>query len=349
MRMPGRVFWGVVLLLTLLALGGCGGRTPAPSPTSAPVAQVAASQPTIAGAEGYTFKLHHAPGTTTYTVAREESVVTLENSVNDAPLTRDHRETLALPASYVLDITGLGVNLAPYRAVMEAIIRREYLIEGNANRPVESMVTLQAQPRTCAVFTLRWDELWDQNALDVLQGDTVIASAPFNVLTSAKLSIASETQTPCDAPSPTETAPPPTPMPAAPEAKGTTSIGEGPTIPAASPESLALVEDYIASLNRRDFQRAYGLLHPVYQERLPYEGYLRGYDPLVRIEAHEVETMPVSKYKDIVQLNLTITTLDKGQEAIAEWLAVYEVMITRGKPPYQRSITDVSMRKLGQQ
>ena len=352
MKALGRIILGVVVLIALLTAGGCGEREATPSPTSAPAAQTAFTQPTLTEAEGYTFRLHQAPGITTYTVARDESVVTLDNCSNDAPATRDHRETLALPTSYVLDITGLGVNLAPYRAVMEAMIRREYQIEGSASRPVESMVTLQAEPNTRTAFTLRWDEIWDQNAMDVLKGDVVVASAPFNVLTSAKLAIAAKDQAICGAPGPTLTSEPtvlPTAIAAAPEAQGTTAIGEGATIPAASPESLSLVQDYIAALNQRDFQGAYAMLHTVYQERLPYADYIQGYDSLVRLEAHGVEAMPISKYKDVVQVYLTLTTLQKGQEVSSEWLAVYEVMITRGKPPYQRSITDVSMRKLGQQ
>lgn len=353
--MAVKAFWRVLgsisILATLLAVVGCAKREVAPSPTPA-TAQAVLAPPTISEAEGFTFRLHQAPGTTTYTVARDESVVTLDNCASEAPITRDHRETLSLPTSYVLDITGLGVNLAPYRAVMEAMIRREYQIEGGASRPVESMVTLQAEPAKRATFTLRWDEIWDQNAIDVLKGDTVVASAPFNVLTSAKLAIASEEQALCSAPELTDTVTPavlPTAIPAAPEARGTTAIGEGPTIPAASPESLSLVQDYIAALNQRDFQRAYGMLHTVYQGRLPYESYVKGYESLARLEAHGVEAMPISKYKDVVQVYLTLTTLQKGEEVSAEWLAVYEVMITRGKPPYQRSITDVSMRKLGQQ
>jgi len=58
--------------------------------------------------------------------------------------------------------------------------------------------------------------------------------------------------------------------------------------------------------------------------------------------------MQAEQYKDIVRAGLTIATRNQGKTSYADWWATFEVLVTRGKPPYQRSITQITMQRIQQ-
>lgn len=124
------------------------------------------------------------------------------------------------------------------------------------------------------------------------------------------------------------------------------SVEEVTPPPPGSDASIALVKDYLEALGRGGLQGAYKLLHETYQARVPYEDYVKGYAPLVGLELHAIEAVQVDEYKDLVQAGITLVTRKQGQTSTSDWQATFEVLVTRGKPPYQRSITHITMQRL---
>jgi ketosteroid isomerase-like protein len=113
-----------------------------------------------------------------------------------------------------------------------------------------------------------------------------------------------------------------------------------------SDEAMAIVLDYLGALAKGDARGAYALLHESYQKRVPYADYVQGYGPIVGIEIHAIEARQLDGYRDLVHAGVTISTTVHGQTRADDWLATFEVLVTRGRPPYQRSITQVAMERI---
>jgi len=333
--MTGRYLLALLLVLGMLAAGCARGK---PASTTQPAS---ATQPTVEGESR--FRLRTAPGIGHHTIPGSEFTIALENCAGDTPLQRLHRETLSLPTTITLDTADLAPDLAADRPAMMAVIRQEYELGGEASRVVADSVSLETQPATRAEFTLRWDEMWETNTLDILGKGQVVASVPVTVLVSARLVIASTFQAPCPREAVTGTEVIDLPI-----VSGPGGTPEETIPPPGSDESIALVGDYLKALGAGDTQKAYGLLHETYQTRLPYADYVKGYGATIGIEVHAIEAFQVDEYRDLVRAGITIATRKQGQATYADWWAIFEVLVTRGKPPYQRSITRVIMQRVQQ-
>ena len=113
-----------------------------------------------------------------------------------------------------------------------------------------------------------------------------------------------------------------------------------------SDASIALVREYLEALGQGDLKEAYKLLHESYQAQVPYDDYVKGYSSLAGLELHVMEAIRADDYKDIVRAGITLITRKQGEMSRADWWATFEVLVTRGKPPYQRSITYITMQRV---
>lgn len=307
-----------------------------------------------AGAERvYTVALQHAVGSAPYTVACPEIEETIISDCKERRTSREYLCERALSDSLMLDITGLAYDLSSLDAEMEDAIFEAYGIDKSGPRIVRDSLTLATIPDCQTTYRIRWKETWDANALVIHDGERIVATAPFNILTGAKLEVANSESVSCGKAQPTASAlaadiddpVPPKQLAEAQEQtpSNTPVLAKGPTLESASPEALGLVREYVRSLGARQWEQAYELLHPVYRKRVPFDDYVSGYSPVMRIEIRDIAGLRETPYKEIVDAELLITTMHQDVEIESTWRAEYEVMITRGKPPYQRSITAVRM------
>jgi len=333
-----------LLLLVSVLSAGCARVKPVSSPRPGPTAQVTTNKSTPEAS--LRFQMHASPGQGNHILPGAELSVTLDNCEGSNPLSRLHQETLSLPSTFALDTSGPALSLGAQRSVIESIVRREYKIGDSSSRTIEGSVTLQAQAATKAQFTLRWDELWEKNTLDAIQDGQIIASIPLTVLISARLVVVSTRAEPCPAQTITSSTEIDLPIVTGPQETPSAEEATPPT--PGSDEAIALVGEYLEALGKGDMKGAYNLLHESYQARLSYEDYVEGYGPLVGIEVHSIEAMQAEQYKDIVRAGITIATRNQGKTSYADWGATFEVLVTRGKPPYQRSITQITMQRIQQ-
>ncbi len=337
-------------LLTLsVVLCGCGKarQTEDQLAESEPSEVIAHDVPSVPDVQ---FALRRPPGKDTYAIPRGPFLVSLDNCERDTTSTYEHRETLTLPTILELDLGDRQGELDAYRAAMEALIRREYGME-RSTRSVQEAVTLEVTLNAHAQFTLRWDEIWEENHLDILRHEEVVESVPFKVLVSARLVVVTLREQGCGPPIITAQArqgPPGGETPAdtrgsaAPKARETPTIG-GPSPEANHAQAIGLVREYLEALAAGDTAKAYTFFHQTYRSRLSYEDYVRGYEPVDGIEIQSVQATTLDKYRELVHVGLTIATASQGGTTYSDWQATYEVIITRGKPPYQRSISDSSL------
>ena len=341
------------LFLGLLLMAGCTQPKPAPVITSSAEASQVVANVSVQKAP-LRFQLRQAPNKNLSATPREPFVVTLDNCQGDAALVNDSQQTLAITTKYELDTEVQTLDLSPYRAEMEASVRQAYGLSDIPVRNVADTLTLQIPSHSRAQFSIRWDELWDSNTLDVLQGEQVIASVPVRVLSSAKLvTVTSQIEaclsaangTPSTVGVPLVVGEEKTPAPDAPRAKETLIAPELTGEPG-SDESMALVRDYLQALNTGDTRSAYDMLHKTYQERLKYQDFAQSYSRVVGIEIHTMETTKVDRYHEIVRVGMTIATEAQGQTTYTDYFGTYDIVVTRGKPPYQRTISNASLHPL---
>ena len=330
-----------MLLILVAILGFVGCQRVKPTPISVPDTVA----PTATPEEMATvrFALDHAVGEITELQTQEPFTVTVENCAGDEALTREHNETYVLPTDYVVDAEGMPSKVAEERAAMEAFIANRYDLKNVARQRVEQAVTLKILPQTRAVFRLQWQQVWDSNALTVSAGGETVATLPLSVPVSAELRVTSSQQQPCvtHGEEMSETVSlPEIIVPERTPGIGTWTPGPG------SEKSIALVRHYLDLLAREEHAAAYDLLHPVYQDALPYKHYVAGYGPLEEIEVQAIESTSVGQYKEVVHVGMLVGTEKEGEFTYSHWEGVFEVVIARGKPPYQRRISDVEMQKL---
>lgn len=329
----------LLILVAILGLNAC--QRAKPSPVSVPDTVIPSQAPEeICDVE---FSLNHAIGENTHLRPQAPFTVTIENCTGDEALTREHREMYTLPTDYFLDMEVMLPDLAAQRAAMEAFVEQRYGIEDTRQWQVERTVTLKVPPHTRAAFTLRWQEIWDRNTLDVSVDGQVIASIPLSGPLSAELESISSQQQPC-----------------APEDEGVSEIVSVPKTATSEPtpgivtwtpgpgseKSIALVRDYLYLLGEGEYERAYDLLHPVYRDAVSYERYVEAYRPLEDIELQAIESTTVGQYIEAVRVGMIMTTKENGEMIHSPWEGIFEVIIARGNPPYQRRISDVRMKKL---
>lgn len=363
-----RILW---LFLALLLISGCSQPEPPPTvaaPTADPPQQVAAEAAT---AElPLEFQLRQAPGLDLEPLPLEPFVVTLDNCAGETPLLHNYQQSLTLATKYILDTEVQELDLSAYRVAMETTVRQGYGLSDTRVRSVEAEVPLEVPPRSSGQFTLRWDELWDENQLDILQGGKVIGTVPVRVLASAQLLTATTRIEACapgsDAPTseaPAASAPPAsettsqanvplvvgdsTPAPDEPRSKEPLPVPELTAGPG-SDESIGLVRDYLEALAANKPRDAYAFLHEQYQQRLSYDDFARPYNHVVGIEVHSIESYQLDKQHEMARVSMTIATDVQGNTVYTDYVGVYQIVVTRGVPPYQRTISSSSLQPLRQ-
>ncbi|MBN1401608.1 MAG: hypothetical protein JXA74_12265 [Anaerolineae bacterium] len=350
----GRVFFALVLGM-MLAMSGCA--------RSKPTAESALEAPDIAGkataeslSSQVTYRLAEPIGANQEEVPGPIYTVLVENCAGSSPLERTHRESHALQPDVVVDTAELEPSLAAQQAAMVEAVRQGYGLTGD-RQEVEDTVPLSAPPKVQVEYQLRWEETHDANVLEALAKDEVVARIPVRVVQSAQLVPLSSALVPC--PGEHEVSVPvivteergvteepdvtPEPSPSQ------TQSAQATLPPPGSDLAMGLVREYLAALDDGDLESAYSLLHEVYQERVSFESYQEGYATLEDLEVHSIEVVQVSKYLERAEALVTLVMQVRGEERYSDWRMTLDVSITRGKPPYQRSISAVRMQELGLQ
>ena len=331
----GKALARTLVSLTILLGLCCCTRAKPPSTPTTPLYDPMATN------GGLQFRLHQAVGKASHTMPHEEFVVTLENCQGSEPLTQEHHGVFDPSLAYTLDTSSLRLDVSPYRAVIESVIRQAYGMEGWPCPTFEDAVPLTVQPATQTRFVLRWEELRDRNALDVVSGSRVIASLPLTAPISARLALVSAQEEACAGVSLAESLP----TAATDEEPSATEVAAevSPTPSPGEPEAVLLVRQYLDHINGGELPRAYDLLDPSYQARLAFERYAQGYAPVRSIEIVEIAVASESDGQELVEATLNITMLVQGEVTQADWRASYEIAQGSDVSPYGRTISAVRM------
>jgi virulence-associated protein VapD len=341
----GRIVLALLLGMILIT-SGCARSKPTSMPTPDAPAQTASAAtvtPELIPAE-VTYRLAEPVGANPEDVPGPTFTVVVENCAGSSPLERTHSESHALQANVMLDISGLEPSLAAQKAAMEQAVREAYGL-ASAEQMVEDAVPVSAPPEAHVEFLMRWEETHDTNALEVVAGDRVVARIPVRVIQSAHLIPLSSANLPCPADSQVSV-----PVIVTEQSGPSEAPQDQATLPPPGSDlAMALVQEYLEALGDSDLERAYGLLHEVYQARVPFESYQEGYATLQELEVHGIEVVQVSRYLERAEALVTLVMQMQGKKRYSDWLMTLDVSITRGKPPYQRSISAVKMQEIGLQ
>jgi hypothetical protein len=352
----GRLVGALLLAGCLLILFGCSRAKPKVSqvlpddspvgPTStvgatADVAPTADATPTEAVAAEDSppvFRLQAPIGSAPEQTFGPAFSVTIENCDSSDVLVQEHSETMYVASSLTLDPP--PDDLDAHTADIERMVRDAYGIDQENGYDVTVLLPIEVAGDHRATVQLRWNTTWDENIVEVVRDETVVAELPVRVLMEASLEELESHTEPCP-PSPEE---PPTPT-ATPEA----AVEEEPepeTLPE-SDEAIALVRDYVSALSEGRLEEAYALLHPTYQASHPYERWSLGYASVTEIEIRTIESALIDDDTDEVVAELALTREIGNRISHTDWTATYRVVATPGDSPYQRAIIDVRMRPLG--
>jgi hypothetical protein len=339
------LFIGILLMAGVIALSGCSRAKPKLSqalPTAEPGTSPAASMPTTAttpDASLPTFRLKAPVGSAPEQVSGPAFAVVIENCDSDNPLVQEHTERVHMASSLLLDLG--AAELDAHAADIERMVRNAYGIDHENGHQVTDTTSIQVEGRHQATVQLRWNAIWDRNSVEVVRDGAVVAELPVRALMEVDLEALESEMEPC-APA-LELLPAPT---ATPDAAQPLEESEQEALPG-SDEAIALVRDYVRALAEGRLEDAYAFLHPTYQERYPYERWSLGYAPITDIEIRAIESMRINAQTDEVVAGLTLTKEVGGRPSYTDWKATYRVIVTRGHPPYQRTIVDIRMRPMG--
>ena len=328
-----------LLLAGCIILAGCSRAKPKLSqalPTANPVAPTVAVAPTSVSP---VFRLKAPVGSALEHASGQAFSVTIENCDAADTLEQEHTETVYMASSVVLDMG--AAELDAHAADIEGMVRDAYGIDRENGHQVTDTTSIQVEGRHQATVQLRWNAIWDRNSVEVVRDGAVVVELPVRVLMAVDLEALESQMEPC-APS-LEALPAPT---ATPDAAQPLEESEQEALPG-SDEAIALVRDYVRALAEDRMENAYAFLHPTYQQRYPYEGWALGYAPITDIEIRAIEATRIDAHTDEVVAGLTLTTEVGGRVSYADWTATYRVIVTRGHPPYQRTILDIRMRPMG--
>ncbi len=330
---------GALLLAGAIALSGCSRAKPKVSqalPTTSPITPTVAVAPTSVSP---VFRLKAPVGSAPEQISGPTFAVVIENCDSADMLVQEHTETVHMASSLVMDLG--AAELDAHAADIEGMVRHAYGIDQENGHNVTDTTPIQVDGGHRATVQLRWNAIWDRNSVEVMRDGAVVAELPVRALMEVRLEALESQVEPCapaleGVPAPTATAdvspPPEEPEPA--ELPG-------------SDEAIALVRDYVRALAEDRMEDAYAFLHPTYQERYPYEGWTLGYAPMTDIEIRAIESTRIDAHTDEVVVGLTLTTEVGGRVSYTDWTATYRVIVTRGHPPYQRTIVDIRMRPMG--
>lgn len=342
--MRRRSLWVAVLLV--IAIAGCTRAKPKSGPAEAPPPlPAAASQERLLSLEKPVFKLQHPASEGTTPIAQGDTfTVVVDNCAGDAAIERVQQETYAFQPRHNLDAAAQAVPMAPQvEQAAHAYLDEAYGLVADAERQVEGAVTLAAPAHGKVEYALRWDELGEGNALEVRDVEALLASLPVQVTTAAQLVVVQSTPTDCFTAYEASVN-----VPVVEKATAGEQAAEAEVVYPApgSDEALNLVKDYLEALDQHDLRRAYGMLHEVYRQTVPLAAYEQGYAQLANLEVHGIEVMQVGKHHEQAEAILTMELEVDGEKRYSDWRATLDVVITRGVPPYQRSISNVRMQRV---
>jgi len=186
--MGKRHLYGLVALVLVVILAACQ-RT---KPERAAI-DLAESQK----GPGLQFELRNPPGQDPERVEGEAFVVRQDNCASETPLEEAHREAAALGPSYELGAAEGIPDLAAHQGLIGELVLRRYQV--GAQERAEGEVMLRTAGQRRSEFTLRWDETWDRNSVDIIREGRVIGSAPVRVRLAAQLVLVSAQEQPCAA------------------------------------------------------------------------------------------------------------------------------------------------------
>jgi hypothetical protein len=325
-----------LLLAGCLILAGCSRAKPKLSqalPTASPATPTVAIAPTPFPP---VFRLKAPVGSAPEQVSGAAFAVVIENCDSTDRLVQEHTETVHMASSLVLDLG--AAELDAHAADIEGMVRHAYGIDRENGHNVTDTTSIQVEGGHRATAPLRWNAIWDRNSVEVVRDGAVVAELPVRALLGVRLEALESQVEPCT-PSPEGVAAPTVKPDVAPPAEPAALPG--------SAEAIALVRDYVRALAKNRMEDAYAFLHPTYQERHPYESWALGYAPISDIEIRAIEATRIDAHTDEVVAGLTLTREVGGRLSYADWTATYRVIVTRGHPPYQRTIVDIRMRPMG--
>lgn len=249
----------------------------------------------------------------------EPFTVTLENCTASLERTEAHTETLSLPPDYAL---ALPEPLQAEAGVVAAAVRALYgLGEG---RDVSGQVRLAAPPAARVAYRLHWEEMWDENTLHVRRGNEMVASLAVSAPIGARLVTETVHIEKCTMPQ----------MP------GIT----GPSVEAEAP--AVLVRSYLEHLSAQDYEDAYALLTADYRQRVPFDRYLEGYEPVAELKVEAIQTTHIEPAYAVVEARLVLGLRRQGQIVSSPWLGTYYLVRQAAGESWAWAIADVVMLPL---
>lgn len=313
---PRRRAVALCLLMGLsLILGGCSHNAPKTPPTAPPPSTRSAPAVTPAPLD---FRLAQPIGTQTSIHAQTPFTVTFENCTSNIARTQPYTGVLTLPPDYTLSPSGLPEGLQAEAGVIAAAVRGLYGLD--QERTAKEYLEVAAPPAARALYRVHWEEIWDENALQVRRGEDVIETLGVSALIGARLVTETVTIEPC------------------PQQTGGSS-GLAGDAEAAS----ALVSAYLERLSRQDYEGAYALLAADYRRKVPFDRYLEGYEPVAEMAVRDVQTTHVEPAYAIVEAHLTIGLRRQGQIVSSPWLATYYLVRQAMGESWAWAIADVVM------
>lgn len=322
-----------LIILALAGLGGCNRAKPDLAPEAEPPSAQTPSEQTQSLQAETTYRLAKPLDGNLVLVPGETFAVTVDNCAGDTQLAREHVESLIIASSLSLLVGTEDTALRDQRPAMEEMVIEAYGLTDD-DQVFEGSIQLSVPPNSQVEYLLRWDEEHDANLVEVVSEEQVLAGVPVEVVRSATLVRVTAVPKPCPA---TEVSVP---------LVGAES--KSPSLPPpGSEEAMELVKDYVGAVSQGNLEGAYRFFHQAYQERTPFEAYQRGYANVVEHEIHSIDVMQVSKYLERAEVVVTLGMKEQGQIEYSDWMMVVDVSVDRGRPPYQRSISYVIMRRLG--
>ncbi len=311
-HIPWRCAAALGLLLGALLLAGCAqGPLPPTQPPSRPPTRVETPAP-------LEFQLARPIGSQTSLQAQAPFTVTLENCAGGQPRTQTFTETLSLPLDGAVRLPSPPEGLQAEAGVIAAAARSLYGLD--RERTIEERLEAVAPPAGRAVYRAHWEEVWDENTLQVHRGEEIIETIPLSALIGARLVTEAVI---------TETCP----------SRGTGGAG----LAGDAQTAAALVRAYLERLSQEDYEGAYTLLAADYRRRVPFDRYLEGYEPVAEIAVEDVQTTHVEPTYAVVEAHLTVGLRRQGQIVSAPWLATYYLVRQMGGDPWEWAIADVIM------
>ncbi|MBC7315546.1 MAG: hypothetical protein H5T70_03915, partial [Chloroflexi bacterium] len=269
----------VCLLVSLsLIVGGCSRSAQKTPLTALP----SSTQPSPVGTPApLDFRLAQPIGTQTSLRAQTPFTVTFENCTTNVARTQTYTEALTLAPIYTLNPSDTPERLEAEAGVIAAAVRALYGLD--RERTTEEHLEIAAPPTARALYRFHWEEIWDENTLQVRQGEEVIGALGVSALIGARLVTETVTIESC----PQQT-------------------GGGSGLTGDAEAASALVRAYLERLSRQDYEGAYALFAADYRRQVPFDRYLEGYEPVAEMAVSDVQTTHVEPAYAIVEAHLTI-------------------------------------------